>query len=81
MLPAENSGTTFTCVIVIKVHEHCVLQFRHPSFQGIRNCADMLKEYFEQFGAVDEVQVMFDHTTGRSRGFGCASPPRVQPVQ
>jgi hypothetical protein len=32
----------------------------------------MLKQYFESFGAIDEAQVMFDHTTGRSRGFGCA---------
>ena len=39
----------------------------------------MLKEYFEQFGAIDEAQVMFDHTTGRSRGFGCAPPRHVGP--
>lgn len=29
-----------------------------------------MKEYFSQFGSVSEVQIMLDHLSGRSRGFG-----------
>jgi len=28
------------------------------------------REYFMQFGPVTDAQIMVDHTTGRSRGFG-----------
>ncbi|XP_074588696.1 uncharacterized protein LOC141844557 [Curcuma longa] len=31
---------------------------------------DELKEHFSSYGEVVEHQIMFDHTTGRSRGFG-----------
>lgn len=31
---------------------------------------DELKEYFSAYGIVVEHQIMLDHTTGRSRGFG-----------
>ena len=29
-----------------------------------------LQELFSQYGAVENVQLVFDHPTGRSRGFG-----------
>lgn len=32
--------------------------------------ADDFKEYFERYGEVAEVQIMQDHMSGRSRGFG-----------
>lgn len=32
--------------------------------------ADELKEYFSSYGNVMEHQIMLDHKTGRSRGFG-----------
>lgn len=32
--------------------------------------ADEFKEYFSFYGSVAEYQIMLDHTTGRSRGFG-----------
>ncbi|CAN1168692.1 Heterogeneous nuclear ribonucleoprotein 1 [Linum perenne] len=31
---------------------------------------DELKEYFVFYGGITEYQIMYDHTTGRSRGFG-----------
>lgn len=31
---------------------------------------DELKEYFSPYGDVVEYQIMLDHQTGRSRGFG-----------
>ncbi|EIE21707.1 RNA-binding domain-containing protein, partial [Coccomyxa subellipsoidea C-169] len=31
---------------------------------------DNFKEYFGQFGDITEAQIMQDHTSGRSRGFG-----------
>lgn len=31
---------------------------------------DLFKVYFEQYGKVLEAQIMVDHTSGRSRGFG-----------
>jgi hypothetical protein len=31
---------------------------------------DTLKEYFSAFGTVSDAQVMYDYTSGRSRGFG-----------
>lgn len=31
---------------------------------------DELREYFSAYGIVVEHQIMLDHTTGRSRGFG-----------
>lgn len=33
--------------------------------------ADEFREYFSQFGEVVEAQIMQDHMSGRSRGFGC----------
>lgn len=32
--------------------------------------ADELKEYFLAYGSIVEHQIMLDHKTGRSRGFG-----------
>ena len=32
--------------------------------------ADDFRAYFEGFGRVSEAQIMQDHTSGRSRGFG-----------
>ena len=32
--------------------------------------ADELREYFSAYGKVVEHQIMLDHKTGRSRGFG-----------
>jgi RNA recognition motif-containing protein len=32
--------------------------------------ADNFKQHFERFGKVVEAQIMVDHTSGRSRGFG-----------
>lgn len=32
--------------------------------------ADELREYFSTYGKVVEHQIMLDHKTGRSRGFG-----------
>lgn len=34
------------------------------------NVVDEFKEYFEAYGKVSEHQIMLDHSTGRSRGFG-----------
>lgn len=34
------------------------------------NFADKLKEHFSSYGKVVEHQIMLDHSTGRSRGFG-----------
>ena len=34
--------------------------------------ADQFQEYFERYGKVTEAQIMQDHTSGRSRGFGYA---------
>lgn len=31
---------------------------------------DQFKEYFEQYGTISEAQIMVDHQSGRSRGFG-----------
>ena len=39
---------------------------------------DKLREYFSQYGEVSEAIVIMDRTTGRSKGFGFASPP-LQP--
>lgn len=33
-------------------------------------CAESFKQHFERFGKVTEAQIMVDHTSGRSRGFG-----------
>jgi len=33
-------------------------------------CIDEFKEFFMQFGELKEHQIMRDHSTGRSRGFG-----------
>lgn len=33
-------------------------------------CVDEFKEFFMQFGELKEHQIMRDHATGRSRGFG-----------
>lgn len=32
--------------------------------------AENFKQHFERFGKVIEAQIMVDHTSGRSRGFG-----------
>jgi hypothetical protein len=32
--------------------------------------AENFKQHFERFGKVVEAQIMVDHTSGRSRGFG-----------
>ena len=32
--------------------------------------ADQFKSHFEQFGPVTEAQIMIDHESQRSRGFG-----------
>ena len=32
--------------------------------------SDELKDHFSSYGKVVEDQIMFDHSTGRSRGFG-----------
>ena len=34
------------------------------------SAADDFREYFGQFGDITEAQIMQDHTSGRSRGFG-----------
>jgi heterogeneous nuclear ribonucleoprotein A1/A3 len=34
------------------------------------NLPDKLKEHFSSYGKVAEHQIMLDHSTGRSRGFG-----------
>lgn len=34
------------------------------------HCAEQFKAYFERFGEVAEAQIMLDHMSGRSRGFG-----------
>lgn len=36
----------------------------------IKQITDELKEHFSTYGEVVDHQIMFDHTTGRSRGFG-----------
>ena len=33
-------------------------------------CADQFRAYFSQYGEVVEAQIMQDHMSGRSRGFG-----------
>lgn len=33
-------------------------------------CAESFRQHFERFGKVVEAQIMVDHTSGRSRGFG-----------
>ena len=38
--------------------------------------AEGFREYFGQYGAVTEAQIMQDHTSGRSRGFGSATHSR-----
>lgn len=32
--------------------------------------AEIFRQHFERFGKVVEAQIMVDHTSGRSRGFG-----------
>lgn len=39
-------------------------------FGCLVNIADEFKEYFSSFGSIIEHQIMIDHTTRRSRGFG-----------
>lgn len=34
------------------------------------NTADELRDYFSGYGSVVDYQIMIDHKTGRSRGFG-----------
>lgn len=29
-----------------------------------------IREVFEQYGPIDDLQIVYDHQTGRSRGFG-----------
>ena len=36
-----------------------------------------LREYFEQFGEIDEAVVITDRQTGKSRGYGFVSKTRV----
>jgi RNA-binding protein Musashi len=40
-----------------------------------------LKDYFEQFGAVTEAQLMFDRNTNRHRGFGFVSFEAEEPAE
>lgn len=42
------------------------------SFQSTE---DTLRDYFSQFGTVDESSIVSDRQTGRSRGFGFVSMP------
>lgn len=39
-------------------------------FDIMVNIADELGEYFSAYGTIVEHQIMLDHKTGRSRGFG-----------
>jgi RNA recognition motif-containing protein len=32
--------------------------------------AEIFRQHFDRFGKVVEAQIMVDHTSGRSRGFG-----------
>lgn len=41
--------------------------------------SEELKDYFAQFGEVAEAQIMVDHTTNRSRGFGFVTFGTVSP--
>ena len=43
--------------------------------------AEEFKAYFNSFGPVTEHQIMQDHTTGRSRGFGFVSFDNEQTVE
>lgn len=38
--------------------------------KGCLYLADQFKAYFERFGTISDAQIMQDHTSGRSRGFG-----------
>lgn len=39
-------------------------------FDTVVNIVEELGEYFSTFGSIVEHQIMVDHKTGRSRGFG-----------
>lgn len=42
---------------------------------------DDMREYFEQFGTVEEVQLMFDKNTNRHRGFGFVTFEKPTPAE
>lgn len=48
----------------LRVRCCCPARFPPPSH------TELFRQYFEQFGKVVEAQIMVDHTSGRSRGFG-----------
>jgi len=41
---------------------------------------DGLRQYFQQFGDIDEAVVITDRQTGKSRGYGFVSAPCIQTV-
>lgn len=44
--------------------------FRTEIRRDVCYCAAVFKEYFEQFGPIEDVVVMYDQETKRPRGFG-----------
>jgi heterogeneous nuclear ribonucleoprotein A1/A3 len=72
-IPATvNEGcffVSFVLILFMTIRVVCILILKG----GLCVCckwADEFKEFFSQFGEVKEHQIMRDHSTSRSRGFG-----------
>ena len=51
----------------------CLVHLLSSALYRLSTCAigaEDFQEYFAKFGSVSEAQIMVDHQTGRSRGFG-----------
>jgi len=63
------AGSRLKPVKVGRVHDSYSVELPKVS-HGFMCRAEAFKQHFERFGKVLEGQIMVDHTSGRSRGFG-----------
>ncbi|EER11247.1 conserved hypothetical protein [Perkinsus marinus ATCC 50983] len=67
VMPASRKGdNNDNTTVTLKMEERKLFLGGLPYNCGQRE----LREYFSQFGDIDDATVMIDHLTGRSRGFG-----------
>lgn len=67
---AGNDGRCGACAIPARASGQRSHAPTDEQATTVSAAADAFKQHFERFGKVVEAQIMVDHTSGRSRGFG-----------